>query len=56
MIISEKQIMKLIECANHYLDLVLIMNNDEHNTYSESVDKLLFQIDKQQSEELKDIE
>lgn len=56
MIISEKQIIKLIECAIKYLDIVLIMNNDEHIEYSEKVDILLYIIENQQSEELTVIE
>lgn len=56
MIISEKQIMELMQLAENYCDLLYRLQNEQHTEYSEEILKLIFTIKRQQSEELKVVE
>ena len=56
MIISEKQIMKLINIAQHYLDTILLLEGPQGTDFSRLVKSLLSTIQLQQSDELKVIE
>ena len=55
MIISEKQILQLLDIVVDYINLVIITNDDEHTPSSELALQLLRQIKGQQSDELKEV-
>jgi len=54
MIISEKQIMQLMQLAQSYCDLLCRLQSDQHTPYSSQIDTLILEINNQQSEELKE--
>lgn len=55
MIISEKQVMQLIQYAECYVDLMFDLQGGRHTPVTFSILKYLKDIEEQQSEELKEI-